>query len=363
MPFFEKYGKRIHLGPERLHSTSVWFEKYGNKLLVIALFIPGVRHFTGYFSGITRLPFRIYLSFAVLGSLIWVSTFIILGKMLGPKWEIVNGLIKQYLLVGSIILVFIIALAYLVKNYRNEIIKTSMKVGKLILDFFRSRRKAELFIALISVATIGFIILMIGIIQDYFSNEINDFDDVTNLLVSVIFKGKVDFLMNLFLRIGTSTVLLCLIFYTLIWILWKGKEKLLEIYFLGITICGGEVYEGLMRNIFNTLSPNEPSLLEHFPYSFPSEQSLMAFVIYGFFFFILLRHSKQIRVHTVLIFIWMCILIFIGISRIYFNLQEPSQIVAGYVFGGVWLGLCTLLLEIFRMLMNIETQKKKNAQE
>lgn len=52
-PFFHKHGHRIHLGPDRLEKTAKWFKNYGNKLLLIAYFIPGVRHITGYFSGIT----------------------------------------------------------------------------------------------------------------------------------------------------------------------------------------------------------------------------------------------------------------------------------------------------------------------
>lgn len=35
-PFFQKYGSRIHLGPDKLEKTSQWFERYGNGLLVIA---------------------------------------------------------------------------------------------------------------------------------------------------------------------------------------------------------------------------------------------------------------------------------------------------------------------------------------
>ena len=52
-----KHGHRIHLGPDRLEKISKWFKNYGNKLLLIAYFIPGVRHITGYFSGITQISF------------------------------------------------------------------------------------------------------------------------------------------------------------------------------------------------------------------------------------------------------------------------------------------------------------------
>lgn len=359
MPFFEKYGKRLHLGPERLHATSVWFKKYGNKLLIIALFIPGVRHMTGYFSGITKLPIRIYSIYSAIGSLIWVSTFILLGKLLGPKWNAFHEAIKKYVIIGSVILAVIIIVVYIAKKYRTEIIRFSIKAGSKILELFHSRRRAELFLTGLSICTIGFIILMIGIIQDYISNEFNDFDKVINLLVSMLFKGQFDLIMNFFVILGKSTLLLSVIFYTFLWILWKGRDKLLEVYFLGITFIGGEVYEEMLRGIFSRLAPNETPLLERFPYSFPSEQSLMAFVIYGFLFFLIMRHSKSVRIHTMLIFFGILILLGIGIGRVYLNLQQPSQIAAGYVFGGVWLGIATLLLEVFRLLMNLDPSKKR----
>ena len=47
------------MGPDRLEKMSNWFENCGNKLLLIAYFIPGVRHFTPViFSGITHISFR-----------------------------------------------------------------------------------------------------------------------------------------------------------------------------------------------------------------------------------------------------------------------------------------------------------------
>ncbi|WP_084374938.1 DedA family protein [Neobacillus soli] len=144
MPFFEKYGRRIHLGPERLHATSTWFKKYGNKLLIIALFIPGVRHLTGYFAGITRLPFLIFTVYSCLGSMIWVSTFIFLGKMLGPNWETFHQIIKKYMIATFIILAIITILVYLVKKYRFELMHTGIRLGKNILKVFHSRGRAEI---------------------------------------------------------------------------------------------------------------------------------------------------------------------------------------------------------------------------
>jgi membrane-associated phospholipid phosphatase len=84
----------------------------------------------------------------------------------------------------------------------------------------------------------------------------------------------------------------------------------------------------------------------------------MAFVIYGFFFFILLRHTRNLKVHTFLIIGWVIVVLFLGVARIYFGTQMPSQILGGYVFGGVWLGFSVLLLELFRVLTSLNSPKK-----
>ncbi len=56
--FFDKYGHYVHLGPENMARTKLWMERYGNILLIVSYFIPGVRHLTGYFSGLTGMTFR-----------------------------------------------------------------------------------------------------------------------------------------------------------------------------------------------------------------------------------------------------------------------------------------------------------------
>ncbi|MDP4084362.1 MAG: VTT domain-containing protein [Bacillota bacterium] len=359
MPFFEKYGQKIHLGPERINKTSQWFKKYGNKLLIVVFFIPGVRHLTGYFSGITRLSLKVFILYSSAGSLLWVSTFVILGKMLGPNWKVFQESIKKYLVMGSVLAIILLLVIFLIKKYQNKIIQFGIRTFKITLEVFKSRRKAELFLGAIALVTLVFMILMIGMTQDYLGNEFNDFNKISKILATAIFKGKLHFLMIFFVNFGKDAVLISAILCTFIWILWKGNEKLLEVYFLFLTIAGGEVYEELLRNIFHRLSPTEVPLLERFPYGFPSEQSLMEFVIYGFFFFIIIRHSHRIFVQTIATIFWIVILLFIGISRIYFAVQDPNQIAAGYVFGGVWLGLCVLLLEIFRMLTNMDVSIKK----
>lgn len=355
-PFFEKYGHRFHMGPKQMKKISHWFNIYGNRLLIIAFFIPGIRHITGYFSGITRISFRIYALFAFSGAFLWVFVFITLGKILGPQWEQFHTSIKKYLIIGSIIAILIVIAVYLYKKNRVFLQDTAMNMLNLILKSFRTQRRVAFLLLGTTLVTAGLSVLMMGLIQDFISNEFNDFNEVVRLLISLIFTKEWTDVMSAVSFLGSRTVLFALILLSLCWIGWKGRNKRIEVLSLVIVVCGGELYEESLRMIFHKFSPVHQSIMNQLLYSFPSEQSLMTFVIYGFFVFIFVRYSGKVWVHTSVPLAALLLLVFIAISRLFMQVELPSGVAAGYVFGGVWLGLNILLLEILRLLKTIDTE-------
>lgn len=88
-------------------------------------------------------------------------------------------------------------------------------------------------------------------------------------------------------------------------------------------------------------------LESHVLYPFLSEQTLTAFVIFGFCAYLLFVILTR-RVCKLLRFLFIIVLFLIGLSRVYVNEQYPSDVDAGYAFGGVWLGLNVLVMELFR---------------
>ena len=356
-PFFKKYGQRFHMGPQRIEKTSIWFGKYGNKLLIITCFIPGVRHITGYFSGITRISFRTYALLSYSGAFFWVTTFITLGKILGPQWEQFHTSIKKYLIIGSIIAAVIIIVLYVYKKYKLEIKSLAIKLLAGILSVLHTRKRVGLLLIITTVVTLGLIILMIGLIQDFLGNEFQDFNEIVGLLISLTFKGNWSDTMRLFSLMGSRYVLVTLLILTVFWILRKGHNKKLELLSLGFVVLGGEIFEESLRKIFHTFSPIKHSLENQLLYAFPSEQSLMTFVIYGFIVFFLARTIGKVWLHTFIPLIGLIALVLIAIGKLFMGNQLPSDVVAGYVFGGVWLGLCIILLEILRLLNTMDSKQ------
>ncbi|AEP00112.1 VTT domain-containing protein [Weizmannia coagulans] len=349
-PFLHKYGHFIHLGPSQLEKTSRWFNKYGNKLLIVAYFIPGVRHITGYFSGITKLPFRSFATFAYSGALIWTSTFISLGKLLGPQWEQFHEAVKKYLVIGGIVSAGLIIAYYVFRYFHKQIFWAMMAVLRRVFMIFRSRVRAEFVIIGTTLVTLFLIVLMITMIQNLFSEDFSDFNEVTSLIVSLLFKHHWAGVMKGMLALSSRQALILVMVLTVLWIIWKGKDRTHEFLIMLLVTIGGELYQNVLHEVFHRMSETEIPTFSHFVFSFPSDQAMMILIIYGYFTYLVVRHAEMFWVHTFMDVLLLAVLLFAAVSHIYFGLEIPSNIAGGYVFGGVWLGLNILLLEIFRMI-------------
>jgi membrane protein DedA with SNARE-associated domain len=115
-PFFEKYGKYVFMPVERLEKLAVWFAKYGTKLLVVSYFIPGLRHFTGYVSGILKIRVRTFLLFNSMGALLWVTTYVTIGRIFGDRFKHLLHLIHAYSWRALACIAVIIVLVILIKT-------------------------------------------------------------------------------------------------------------------------------------------------------------------------------------------------------------------------------------------------------
>ncbi|GIP22780.1 MULTISPECIES: DedA family protein [Paenibacillus] len=131
-PFFEKYGKYFFLNQKRLDTLSVWFDRYGSRLIFISYFVPGLRHFTGYFSGILRVKLRTFLIYNCTGGFLWVLTYVTIGKILGPSFERLLHLATQY--TGAAVAVAGILLVLFILFKRNK---------EAILGRFRRRGRQK----------------------------------------------------------------------------------------------------------------------------------------------------------------------------------------------------------------------------
>jgi membrane-associated protein len=68
---------------EYVERAQRFFEKYGAKTIVLARFVPIVRTFAPILAGVGKMPYRTFISFNVVGGLLWAVGVTLLGYALG----------------------------------------------------------------------------------------------------------------------------------------------------------------------------------------------------------------------------------------------------------------------------------------
>ncbi|MCP9207010.1 DedA family protein [Streptomyces sp. NEAU-Y11] len=87
---------------ENVEKAHEFFEKYGPKSLVLARFVPIVRTFTPIIAGVSRMNYRSFIIFNVIGGVLWGTGVTLLGAALG-KVEFVHAHI-ELILIGIVLL-------------------------------------------------------------------------------------------------------------------------------------------------------------------------------------------------------------------------------------------------------------------
>ena len=109
-----KIGKVLRLKASDIEKADHWFDTKGNKTVFFCRFIPIVRSLISIPAGMSEMPMQKFLIYTILGSLIWNTVLIVVGSIVGDKWETIVGYLDNFSNVILIILViiFVVAMYY-----------------------------------------------------------------------------------------------------------------------------------------------------------------------------------------------------------------------------------------------------------
>lgn len=114
-----RYGHWVCITPQRLARVHAWFEMYGKWTLVFGYFLPGIRHVTAYTAGMTEMRYKTFAPYAYAGALLWSGTFLIVGYVLGPGWQVLHAWLPAGS--GAVMGLVLVAcvLYYVVRRFRR----------------------------------------------------------------------------------------------------------------------------------------------------------------------------------------------------------------------------------------------------
>lgn len=91
-------GKQV-VKDDHIDKTHAFYEKYGSKTIVIARFVPIVRTLAPFVGGIGRMKYSVFLTYNVVGAILWVVGITLAGFFLGNIPIIKDNFSKVVLLI------------------------------------------------------------------------------------------------------------------------------------------------------------------------------------------------------------------------------------------------------------------------
>ena len=83
-PLYERENRLLKR--KYFDQTEAFFDKHGNKALVIGRFVPFVRTFITVVAGVTKMERRRFLTWSLVGAVLWVASILLLGYFLGSAF-------------------------------------------------------------------------------------------------------------------------------------------------------------------------------------------------------------------------------------------------------------------------------------
>ncbi|MCW0215005.1 MAG: VTT domain-containing protein [Pseudonocardia sp.] len=93
---FDKPKSRL-FKPSHVAKTQEFFDKYGNRAIVLGRFVPVVRTFITVMAGVGQMEAKRYLTYSLIGGVAWAAGVTVLGYFLG-QFEFVRNNIELILI-------------------------------------------------------------------------------------------------------------------------------------------------------------------------------------------------------------------------------------------------------------------------
>jgi membrane-associated protein len=114
MKLFDKYPRILK--KEYLDKTHKFYEKHGGKTIIIARFVPIVRTFAPFVAGIGSMSYPKFISYNIIGGLLWCALFIYGGYFFGNL-----SFVKNNFSIVIITIIFISILPGIIEFLRHKL--------------------------------------------------------------------------------------------------------------------------------------------------------------------------------------------------------------------------------------------------
>ncbi|HYM97082.1 MAG TPA: DedA family protein [Candidatus Sulfotelmatobacter sp.] len=111
-PFVERFGSVLHIRPEHIARSELFFARYGDRAILAGRFVLGLRTWGSMLAGMARMPFWRFQIFSAVGGLAWATVIGVAGYVLGSNLPLLEAIVRAIGIGGLVVIVLIAAILY-----------------------------------------------------------------------------------------------------------------------------------------------------------------------------------------------------------------------------------------------------------
>ncbi len=116
--FLDAHGERLHISRAQRERTERFFERHGGKAILLGRFVGVLRALTPFVAGTTGIALRRVLPYSAAGTLLWATTFTLVGYAFAGSFETAGELVTRIVMVAALAIGAVLAAATLTRRRR-----------------------------------------------------------------------------------------------------------------------------------------------------------------------------------------------------------------------------------------------------
>jgi len=198
--------------------------------------------------------------------------------------------------------------------------------------------------------------VFVDLTEDLKENELTAFDDAISTAVQSYRTPSLTSIFELITHLGDRiayfiAALVVAAFFYFKYGRWKFTLQTILVLLLS------SLSNVVLKKVINRERPTFEHLVAVSTLSYPSGHSMSAMAFYGFLIYLSFRLSGSWWVKAVSFISFGLLILLIGISRIYLGVHYPSDVIAGFLGGLIWVAFCVVIFNI------IDLYRQKEAHE
>ena len=125
--FLLKHGRRLGINEERFAQVEDYFDRHGGKTIVIGRFLGFVRPLAPFIAGTSRMTYRTFLPYSVIGTGLWGTTFCLLGYIFWRSFSKVSKIAGQATLGLAILAILIGGIWYARRRLKDPVAREQLE--------------------------------------------------------------------------------------------------------------------------------------------------------------------------------------------------------------------------------------------